>query len=425
MYNIKNIIIENLEAARDEPSFLEILFGDCFQEVKKGLPVILFGAGDLGVEMFSALSNAGITPAYFCDNNPLIVGKMKCGIQIISFKDLINLHRNSIIIVASQKYAKEITQQLLETGFETENVKCQSDNFLTNIIYMYSSFGTQTINTGYKQSCSSLNLYDYLIEDIDRISGAYSILSDSRSKNLLIDKISYFVSDNNFALFKKFIINYSEPLIEFGPFNYDGTPEDYYYFNNGIVSVENNEIYVDVGAYDGDTISSFLAACDKKGVKYKKIISFEPDPHCYRRLIDNTQGVRDLTNINKGLWNSNKKLSFLSSQEAVIDQAGQINEQGNIKIDVITLDDFLKTEIVTFIKMDPAGNIIPKVIEGASNTIKENKPKLAIGAYHSFNSIYEIPLQLKQINPSYEIYLRHGTYHLSDTIMLARDITTN
>jgi len=83
------------------------------------------------------------------------------------------------------------------------------------------------------------------------------------------------------------------------------------------------------------------------------------------------------------------------------------------------MDDFLKGEHVSFIKMDPGGNVIPAVLKGAARTIAHNKPKLAIGAYHTIESIYEIPLLVHSICSDYRLYLRHNTYHLCDTVLYA------
>lgn len=49
------------------------------------------------------------------------------------------------------------------------------------------------------------------------------------------------------------------------------------YFDKDIINFGNKEIFVDCGAYNGDSIRSFLRHLKKYGGKFKKIIAFEPD----------------------------------------------------------------------------------------------------------------------------------------------------
>ena len=100
-------------------------------------------------------------------------------------------------------------------------------------------------------------------------------------------------SEGNFQLFKDFILSYSQPVLNFGFGNYEGTPEDYYYFNNDVLKLEPGEVYVDVGAYDGDTVQTFTQACQRLQLEYAWIHAFEPDPQCYQALLKNTGSAQE------------------------------------------------------------------------------------------------------------------------------------
>lgn len=73
---------------------------------------------------------------------------------------------------------------------------------------------------------------------------------------------------------------------------------------------------------------------------------------------------------------------------------------------------------MTFIKMDIEGAELA-ALKGAKNTIKMYKPKLAICVYHNPLDIIEIPKLIKEIEPSYKLYLRHYSKFYSDTILYA------
>ena len=74
------------------------------------------------------------------------------------------------------------------------------------------------------------------------------------------------------------------------------------------------------------------------------------------------------------------------------------------EIDVTSLDAAI-TGRVSFIKMDIEGSEIP-ALKGGVRTIQENKPKLAICAYHLEDDLWNIPILIKKLVPEYKIYMR-------------------
>jgi hypothetical protein len=72
-----------------------------------------------------------------------------------------------------------------------------------------------------------------------------------------------------------------------------------------------------------------------------------------------------------------------------------------------------------FIKMDIEGSEL-EALKGAKNTIKNQKPRLAISVYHKPEDIFEIPLYLKELVPAYKFYLRHDCLvNLTETVLYA------
>jgi hypothetical protein len=87
-----------------------------------------------------------------------------------------------------------------------------------------------------------------------------------------------------------------------------------------------------------------------------------------------------------------------------------------------TLDDYAaKTGgRVDFIKMDIEGSEL-EALNGASNVIREFKPRLAISGYHRPQDLWEIPNKLKELNPSYEITFGHHTPIIWESVFYAVD----
>lgn len=419
MNSVSKQIVECIDSAREKPGFLDVLFGEHKQEALQGTPVVLFGAGGLGEELCSTLHTHGVYPVCFCDNNDSRKGSMYCGIPVITFQELKESFQNSLIVIASHKYMGPMTDQLLDNGFSRDRVLCKVSDVSAPIVFMYSMIGTQCLFAGYKQQCGTRTVMDTLLEHEQSLLDAYGLFADKHSQGLFISKLALMASDRNFDLFRNFIQSYSQPVLELGFGNYDGTPEDYYYFNNDVISLSPDEVYVDVGAYDGDTVYSFVEACRKNWVNYTKIHAFEPDPHCYQALVKNTADFKNVVCHPSGVWSQSQVLRFKSSENGIHDQAGAIDLSGNIDINVVSLDDYLRGEEVSFIKMDPGGNVIPEAIRGAAGIIAQHRPKLALGAYHALESLFEIPLLVHEICADYKLFLRHNTYHLCDTDLFA------
>jgi hypothetical protein len=93
---------------------------------------------------------------------------------------------------------------------------------------------------------------------------------------------------------------------------------------------------------------------------------------------------------------------------------GIISDSGTLKIETTTIDDY-KTEIPTYIKFDVEGVEI-EAINGSVNTINDSKPKMAIASYHYPKHLWEIPLLVMNLNPTYKVRLRHYTDSVFDSI---------
>ena len=94
-----------------------------------------------------------------------------------------------------------------------------------------------------------------------------------------------------------------------------------------------------------------------------------------------------------------------------------ISENGEDNIEVISLDELCRNESVTTIKIDVEG-YEPQVLKGAKNIIK-HRPKLAVSVYHTPCHLWDLPGQVIDINPDYELYLRHHEPDVHGTVLYA------
>jgi FkbM family methyltransferase len=187
------------------------------------------------------------------------------------------------------------------------------------------------------------------------------------------------------------------------------------YFGYNFFPPIQDEIYVDVGSDDGNTIIDYNNV--SQGC-YKKIIALEPDAGNIRRINKNLNNanIKRLQLVAKGAWSSNTELLF----EDLGNGSSKISNKGLLTISVIKLDDLLNDisgNIV--IKMDVEGSEL-EALKGAEKTIIKNKPRLAICIYHKPEDILDIPLYISKIVPEYKFFIRHNCLvNLTETVLYA------
>lgn len=179
------------------------------------------------------------------------------------------------------------------------------------------------------------------------------------------------------------------------------------------------ETFVDCGCYDGSTAYRFAGWCAEGGMTYDKIWSFEPDAGSYEKCKRILHSLEHCKLFPYGISDKNGTVSFMANghENARIARKSD-NKEGLQTIDVICLDEFLKNERVTFIKMDIEGAEYD-ALKGSARIIREQKPRLAISAYHSLDHIIEIPELLLSLRPDYRFYLRHYSMLANEIVLYA------
>lgn len=181
------------------------------------------------------------------------------------------------------------------------------------------------------------------------------------------------------------------------------------YWEPDIFLDNNDDVLVDVGAFNGDSIESYVLTY---GMNYKKIYAYEITPDSLVELKANIKKLQ-LPNVvirQKGAGFKNGKMFLDVRQNA---SSNNITNNGSVGVDIVRLEDDLD-EIPTIIKMDIEGSE-KDALKGLENTIRDHCPKLAICVYHGYNDLWEIPTLINEMNPNYEFYLRHNGGNLIPT----------
>lgn len=178
---------------------------------------------------------------------------------------------------------------------------------------------------------------------------------------------------------------------------------------------EGLEGFVDGGAYDGMTMKEFLHWC--KG-KYDGAYMFELNEDMEPVCFSNT-GIDDrLKFIAKGLWSNDTSLSFCNTQNSSNIEETSENNTGKDMIQVCAIDSELKNRKITYIKLDVEGSEL-EALHGSADTIRSQKPKLAVCVYHKLSDMVEVMRYLLSLNPDYKFYLRHYSACEWETVLYA------
>lgn len=262
----------------------------------------------------------------------------------------------------------------------------------------------QELNQQHETIAPHLGLYNEDLTDREwfarheeELTAAYELLADEWSKNVFQDMLNFKFSGKLEYLFRHATKRKDD--IAF-------------------LEVNGNEVYYDLGAYDGDTLLEGQGA-RIKGQGYK-VVAVEADAKNFSKLKLRVEGqglriedsgarIGDIVLINKAVWKDEKGIEFSAKSGR---SASVFSDRAKKKIIASTTIDAIAKETgwePSYIKMDVEG-AEKEVIAGGTATIKHCHPKLFIAAYHFNEDLFQIPLILHQLNPNYKIYLRKHPY---------------
>ena len=278
------------------------------------------------------------------------------------------------------------TAQLLEEASESaEKLLNRNKSYYDLLRHWYLSwFRVETFNYNDPAFVRHFgSLYQYLKDNTAGLRDFYQQLMDYRSKYSLMMLLQ------NWLTFT--------PDLRF-----HGVEHTFpHYFDLDLLSCDADEVFVDCGAFNGDSIISFIKTF---GSEYKRIYAYELTPKTYETLQNNLKSYHNIIYRNAGVADINASFPMHQLDEG--NEAGnRLMLGGNTMMPVVTLDSDIQEDI-TFIKMDIEG-AETAALTGARNHIRRSHPKLAISLYHTPNHLLEVPDLIREIDPSYQFFLRH------------------
>jgi FkbM family methyltransferase len=351
------------------------------EEINNSKRVCVFGIGAISYPIISSIRNfTDIKIDFLSDNDNGKWGKVfHNDLKCIAPQEL-EQYKDDIAILVTTKHYKKIYEQLLNKGFKKLFVV--TEYRLLNNEYFKNKQNVKRIKE------NALKVME--------------ILDDERSKEIMVTYIKNWFDFDIDAV------------------GYEGIYTNDQYYPSGIIKLNKDEIFVDVGAYDGDTVFDFIK---KTNEEFDSIYAFELDKKNYAKMESSVNNLKinlkqKIKLFNVGLLDEEKEVYYETGgsgmQSTFINVINTASDSGK----TVRLSDVLKNKKVTYIKMDIEGSE-PKALLGAEEIIRKNKPKMAICVYHKPAHLWEIPLYLKKIVPEYRIFLRHHTSLEYETVCYA------
>jgi FkbM family methyltransferase len=376
---LDRLLSEPLSSVRDrENSAFDKLLANCEKRL------VLFGAGNLGRKVLQCVRSIGVEPLAFADNSQFKWGSYVDGVPVLSPKEAARYGASALFLVTiwSRGHFFPESRALLE------NLGCAH---VQSTALLRWKFADRLL----PDFCQDLphKLYEQAAE----VRKAASLWADEYSRREYLNQVRWRALGNQDAL---------------------GPPvNEAQYFLDSLYQIEDHEVFVDCGAYIGDTAEQLI----HRNPTFSRIVAMEADPENFRRL---TRWIGTLeapvasriTALNGAVGAKRGKLRFQASG----DEGARLASYGNVLVDCIPIDDLVSEARPTFLKMDDdllceAGPTFIKMdiegaeldaLEGARRSIQTHRPILSICVYHKQDDLWRIPLFINTLVEDYRLFLR-------------------
>jgi FkbM family methyltransferase len=331
-----------------------------------GGKIVLAGSGELGRAALDASRKAGLDAVAFTDNDAEKSGTEVSGIPVVSPAEAVRNFSDEAIFVITVYTSESLWAQFRGLGVEPISFARLAWTFPDAFLPYWCLDRPETIPRN-----------EQLIRRV------FEFWADDASRAEYLAQLQW-----RTALAPELLGGHS--------------PSSETLFAPDLISLTDHESFVDCGAFDGDTIARFLALTDGRA---RSIAAFEPDTVNFSKLAKLVAGLPgslpSRTHLFPNALGSAPGRIRFNTMGTVRSAAGA----GRSWVAVANLDETADSFAPTFIKMDIEG-AEPDAIRGASRIIRRHQPIMAVCLYHAPRHLWEIPLLLKELLPSYRLHLR-------------------
>lgn len=314
-------------------------------------PIVLYGMGNGADKVMAVLNGLGIKVAGLFATDGFVRDKYFHGLKLTSYSELKQKYGSMTVLLCFGTARPEVLENIRRIAAEQELL-------MPDVPVC----GNELFNSS------------YAADNRKELLWVYNRLADEISRRTFENVIRFKLSGNPEYLYCAEV-------------EADEPESSFLIFKKG-------ESYLDLGAYNGDTVLKFAKAVPD----YSEITALEPNPKSFERLRANTADLKGIRLINACAADKCGVAEFSVHN-------GRVGSLGHgISVKTATVDSLNK--VFTFIKADVEG-AEASVIRGAAATVSANRPKLQIACYHRAEDLIKIPRSVLDIRDDYRLYMRH------------------
>jgi len=333
-------------------------------------PIVLYGMGNGADKILAIMEAHGIAPADFFASDGFVRGHQFHGKRVLSFSEAREKYPDMLILISFASARPELLARFDELDAE------------------YETYAPDVPVSG-----DTLFTWDWFCAHRANFNAAYALLADDESRRIFENLIDYKLS-GRLAYLRAAVSDPGAVLRE-------------------LVVPEHIRSYMDLGAYNGDTVRSQLAVSPE----LKTVWAMEPDARNFRKLsaYAEQETRADIRVYPYAAWSCARTLTFRveGNRNSTLAQNGThgitVSQAKEKQIETQSPDAVLDGAPVDYIKYDVEG-AEREALLGTAETIRTYAPKLLVSLYHRTEDLYALPQLVRELNPGYRLYLRRFPY---------------
>ncbi len=374
---------------------------EAIRTLRKENHIYIYGDGEYAEHVISEVNRWGLKVEKILVSQEYKSRDSLLEFQIQVFEEFIKKNEDEIVILAGYDVSKhrDLDQKILSNKCVKKIYALNGCNILFANHFKWSYSGIELLDNYYEGLIVRDLNYQYYKENEQKYQQTYDWLCDDKSQRVMT---LYLDGHINLPAF---------PMLA----EWERSDAENQYFPDDIIALNDKEVFVDCGAYTGDTLEDF----SRRVQGFKRYYALEPDERRCHDIYEviNKIGGENVVYYKVGAWDKKDTLYF-SQDKACGEVVGDV-VGGEMCITVDSIDNIVdKEDKVTFVKMDIEGVELP-ALRGAESVIKRDKPTLAICVYHKREDLITIPQYIKELVPEYDLFLRCHFPYASELVLYA------
>lgn len=326
-------------------------------------PILLYGMGNGADKILRVCESYGIEISDFFASDGFVRGHSFHGKVVLSYSEAKKKYGSFIVLLSFASALPNVLNTIRRVASENELYAPDVPVFGDNLFNM-----------------------KFFREHESELDKVYALLADEESRHTLRSVIEYKLSGDVSFL--------------------DACEADEEKVTRQLVCPEAVRQYVDLGAYNGDTVKKLIPLAPN----LSHVLALEPDRRNFRKLseyADSLSGKINVKPLALAAWNHRETLLMDASgnRNANLSTGGK----KTVSVEADALDNVIGDLRPDYIKYDVEGSE-HEALEGSRHTIQAFRPRLLVSLYHRSEDLFALPGLVCSMAPDYKLYLRKLRY---------------